>query len=94
MVRDESIMWWGLLLGIALVSFIVEASEGLWLARKARRDLGVLRTELHSGRHWDAFSGYLAGLARSPDASQGAMTEATGNAPFVRRHRTTTNVSD
>ena len=65
MVRDESIMWWGLLLGIALVSFIVEASEGLWLARKARRDLGVLRTELHSGRHWDALRGsWMAGKPR------------------------------
>jgi hypothetical protein len=50
-------MWWGLLLGIALASFMVEMIEGLWLSRKARRDLGHLRTDLHSGRHWDALRG-------------------------------------
>jgi hypothetical protein len=52
------IMWWGLLVGgIALLGFAVEFVEAWWLAQKARKELGILRTQVHAGQHWDALRG-------------------------------------
>ena len=55
----RSIMWWVLLMGgIALAGFMVEMIEGWWLSRKARKDLSLLRTHMHScGHRWDALRG-------------------------------------
>jgi hypothetical protein len=50
-------MWWGLLIGICLVMFIVETVEERWLYRKARKDLSIMRTYVHSGRPWNAARG-------------------------------------